>query len=150
MKQSKRKRAATAQATPADSRASDNVIAVAIPPAAETAAANAEAANGASVAQRAQSDVLKLGANCTVRDCSQLKSELLDLLAHREPVAIDVGGVERIDTAAMQVLCAFVRDRQASGGQVRWIGQAPGFAAAVRLLGLQKALGVPDAQMAAG
>lgn len=148
MKQSKRKRAATAPATPAASRASEKVIEVAIPHAAETAAANADSASGESIAQRAQSDVLTLGVNCTVRDCSLLKSELLDLLAHREPVTIDVGGVERIDTAAMQVLCAFVRDRHAAGGAVRWAGHAPSFVAAVRLLGLQKVLSVPDAQMA--
>jgi anti-anti-sigma regulatory factor len=60
-----------------------------------------------------------------------------------QPVTIDVHAVERIDTAALQLLCAFVRDRQAAGGQVLWTGCTESFSEAIRLLGLQKALAVP-------
>jgi anti-anti-sigma regulatory factor len=86
-----------------------------------------------------------LSASCTVRDCIALRSALLDLLMDPMPVTIDVHAVERIDTAALQLLCAFVRDRQAAGGQILWTGRTESFSEAIRLLGLQKALAVPDA-----
>jgi anti-anti-sigma regulatory factor len=86
-----------------------------------------------------------LSASCTVRDCIALRSALLDLLMDPMPVTIDVRAVERIDTAALQLLCAFVRDRQAAGGQILWTGRTESFSEAIRLLGLQKALAVPDA-----
>jgi len=123
---------------------------------ADTAALSEEAvqtesgANEAPAVKRPESDVIALGPSCTVRDCAEIKSELLDLLTHRQPVTIDVSSIERIDTAAMQVLCAFVRDRTAAGGQVHWTGQAPSFVAAVRLLGLKQALHLPDALLAMG
>lgn len=142
MKPAKRKRAPAAATVDAP-----RIEAVAAPHADASNAADLTRVEEAPPVQRTQSGVLALGPNCTVRDCGLIKSELLDLLAHRHPVTIDVGAVERIDTAAMQVLCAFVRDRKAAGGEVRWNGQAPSFAAAVRLLGLKDALGVPDAQL---
>lgn len=164
MKQTKRKRTAptaTAKERAAELRTSEaastapsNVTSIATRDAAMNESATVEKAVGQSSdapgVQRPHSDVLALGVNCTVRDCSVLKSELLDLLTHRQPVTIDVTAVERIDTAAMQVLCAFVRDRHAAGGQVLWTGMAPSFAAAVRLLGLKKVLSVSDAQLTMG
>jgi anti-anti-sigma regulatory factor len=84
-----------------------------------------------------------LNSNCTVRDSIALKSALLDLVAERQPVTIDARAVERIDTAALQVLCAFTRDRRAAGGQVIWAGGTDNFCEAIRLLGLQKLIDVP-------
>lgn len=95
----------------------------------------------------ADTHVHALPASCTVRDSVALKSALLDLLMERRTVALDVSGVERIDTAAMQVLCAFVRDRKAAGGSVQWIGTTESFTEAVRLLGLQRALDVPESSL---
>ena len=89
-----------------------------------------------------------LPVSCTVRDSGALKSTLLDLLMEPRPVSFDVRAVERIDTAAMQVLCAFVRDRKAAGGSVQWIGTTENFSEAVRLLGLQRTLDIPDALLA--
>jgi ABC-type transporter Mla MlaB component len=97
--------------------------------------------------QGADTHVHALPASCTVRDAVALKSTLLDLLMERRAVSLDVSGIERIDTAAMQVLCAFVRDRKAAGGSVHWVGTTESFSEAVRLLGLQKALNVPDSSL---
>ena len=94
-----------------------------------------------------QSHMLALTASCTVRDSVALKSSLLDLLMDKRAVTIDVRAIERIDTAALQVLCAFVRDRKAAGGEVLWVGGTESFCEAVRLLGLQSVLGVPDANL---
>jgi anti-anti-sigma regulatory factor len=95
-----------------------------------------------------QGNLYALTASCTVRDSIALKSALLDLLMKPQPVTIDVRAVERIDTAALQVLCAFTRDRKAAGGEVLWLGCTESFSEAVRLLGLQQVLGVPDALLA--
>lgn len=88
-----------------------------------------------------------LNASCTVRDSIALKSALLDLLADRRPVTIDAGAVERIDTAALQVLCAFARDRKAAGGEVVWTGGTDSFCDAIRLLGLRQLIEVPNARL---
>jgi len=87
-----------------------------------------------------------LNASCTVRDSLALKSALLDLVIEPRPVTIDARAVERIDTAVLQVLCAFVRDRRAAGGAVLWVGATEGFCEAIRLLGLQQLLNVAAAQ----
>jgi anti-anti-sigma regulatory factor len=94
-----------------------------------------------------QVHMYELSASCTVRDSIALKSSLLDLLMDQRPVTIDVRAVERIDTAALQVLCAFVRDRKAAGGKVFWVGCTESFCEAICLLGLQQVLDVPDAQL---
>jgi anti-anti-sigma regulatory factor len=95
----------------------------------------------------AQAHMYALTASCTVRDSLALKSALLDLLMDQLPVTFDVRAVERIDTAALQVLCAFVRDRKAAGGKVLWVGYTESFCEAIRLLGLQQLLDIPDAQL---
>jgi anti-anti-sigma regulatory factor len=103
--------------------------------------------NTAHGADHAQPHMYALTASCTVRDSLGLKSALLDLLMDKSPVTIDVRAVERIDTAALQVLCAFVRDRKAAGGNVLWIGCTESFSDAIRLLGLQQVLQLTDAQL---
>jgi anti-anti-sigma regulatory factor len=111
------------------------------------AGSKASPAHSVAASSDAQAHMHELTASCTVRDSVALKSALLDLLMDQRPVTIDVRAVERIDTAALQVLCAFVRDRKAAGGQVFWVGCTESFCEALRLLGLQQVLDVPDAQL---
>jgi len=61
---------------------------------------------------------------------------LVALLKGVNPVTVDVGAVRRIDTASMQLLAAFTRDRRSSGLTVNTLGDSPAFDEAVRLLGL--------------
>ena len=85
--------------------------------------------------------------SCTVRDSVTLRDALVDLVSDPLPVTLDVRAVERVDTAAMQVLCAFVRDRKAAGRAVSWLGCPESFVEAVRLLGMCQTLGIAaDAQ----
>jgi anti-anti-sigma regulatory factor len=107
----------------------------------------ASPAHSVAASSDAQAPMYELTASCTVRDSLALKSALLDLLMDQRPVTIDVRAVERIDTAALQVLCAFVRDRKAAGGQVLWVGCTEIFSEAIRLLGLQQALDVPEPKL---
>src|SRR5688572_13824076 len=61
----------------------------------------------------ASQPVVTLGSNCTVKDAAALKQSLCAVLNSEAAVIIDVGAVDRIDTAAIQLLCAFVRQRAA-------------------------------------
>jgi anti-anti-sigma regulatory factor len=61
------------------------------------------------------------------------------------PVVLDATCVERIDTAVLQMLCAFVRDAQASGMVVQWRQPSPALENAARLLNVRPCLALPMA-----
>lgn len=96
-------------------------------------------------ASPAKMPVYKLAPSCTVRDCATLKTALSDLVDVQGEAVLDVAAVERIDTAVVQLLYAFVRDRKAQGGKVVWAGNSECFAEAVNLLGLATHLDMPHA-----
>lgn len=89
--------------------------------------------------------IVALSSNSTVKDAGALKAELMKVLDLAATVAIDVRSVERVDTATMQLLCAFVRDRAARNVAVQWLGCPPAIADAARLLGVQSMLCLPTA-----
>lgn len=84
---------------------------------------------------------LALPAECTLAGAEGLKHELAALLKSVKPVTVDVSGVRRIDTASLQLLATFARDRRASELSVEVSGASPAFAEGVRLLGLARLLG---------
>ena len=86
------------------------------------------------------SAVLALAENCILRDANALKEQLLKLKDMAEPVTLEVGAVQRIETANLQVLGAFVRDRVKAGRRVHWSGESPALSQAIRLLGLNALL----------
>jgi ABC-type transporter Mla MlaB component len=79
---------------------------------------------------------LTLGAECTVAEADGLKSELARRLDESGTVTVDVTALQRIDTAGLQLLAAFVRDRRTAGRAVAWRGRAAALDAAAGLLGL--------------
>jgi anti-anti-sigma regulatory factor len=88
--------------------------------------------------RRAADAALALPAECTLADAATLKVRLAALLTTESPVTIDVSGVRRIDTASLQLLAAFARDRRASRLAVGVRGESPAFGEAVRLTGLAR------------
>ena len=88
--------------------------------------------------------VFALSAECTVAQSAALKSGLQSLLARSAPITLDVAALQRIDTAGMQLIAAFVRERESRGRQVKWRGAAPALISAARLLGLAPALSLPE------
>lgn len=88
--------------------------------------------------------VVRLFSNSTVKDAAALKDTLLQVLEVPGSVAIDAKSVERIDTAVIQVLCAFVRDRTARNLAVSWHGTTQPLLDAVRLLGVGSLLALPS------
>ena len=119
MKTTKRKTKTVEKATPAE---------------AETLA-SASASESASRAR-----VIALASHCTVKDAAALKLDLC-AIADEADVTLDVGAVERIDTATMQLLCAFVRDRSLREQKVTWKGESECWRNAVRVLGAGELLG---------
>jgi ABC-type transporter Mla MlaB component len=94
-------------------------------------------------------DTFALAAECTVADAGSLKAELAKLLDAEGDVALDVSAVQRIDTAGLQVLTAFVLDRMVLDRDVEWVGYAPVMTAAATLLGVNAILKLPTAAEAA-
>jgi len=84
-----------------------------------------------------------VAAECTVADASSLKTGLAKLLEDSGTVTVDISAVQRVDTAGLQVIAAFVRERASNGRQVQWRGNAPALSAAAQLLGLDALLKLP-------
>jgi ABC-type transporter Mla MlaB component len=93
--------------------------------------------------QKAASSTLALAAECTVSDAGSLKESLAGLLDEPQAVTLDITALQRIDTAGMQVITAFVRERAGHGRLVEWQGTAPVLATAAHLLGLTSLLKLP-------
>lgn len=86
---------------------------------------------------------LMLSAECTVAEADSLKAGLARLVDKATAVTLDVSALQRIDTAGLQLLAAFVRDRRAAARAVEWRGSAPALDAAANLLGLRGMLELP-------
>lgn len=86
---------------------------------------------------------LALAAECTLAEADSLKADLMRLLVDSRAVSLDVSELQRIDTAGLQLLAAFVRDRRTAGRRTQWLGQAPALEAAADLLGLRSMLELP-------
>jgi ABC-type transporter Mla MlaB component len=93
--------------------------------------------------------VIVLAANCSVKDAASLKTSLCAVANESGAVTLDTSAVERVDTATMQLLCAFVRDRGTRNQSIVWRGQSQALHDAVRLLGVGALLGFDAAGVAA-
>ena len=85
-----------------------------------------------------------LAAECTVAGAETLKAQLLRRRGESSPVTVDVRALQRIDTAGLQLLATFVRDRRTAGRAVAWRGRASALEAAAGLLGLNTMLELPS------
>ena len=83
--------------------------------------------------------------DCTARNAEALKALLLDAVATTGAVEVEVGAVERVDTACLQLLTAFARQRTLEGAPVAWRGRSDALVQAVALLGLGSTLAISDA-----
>jgi phospholipid transport system transporter-binding protein len=100
---------------------------------------------GAGTEHKTVSDSFAVAAECTVADAGLLKIQLAKLLDESGIVTLDISAVQRIDTAGLQVIAAFVRERESRGRLVQWHGHAPALSNAARLLGLSDVLRLPTA-----
>jgi ABC-type transporter Mla MlaB component len=86
-----------------------------------------------------------LPAECLLASAAALQKSLVALLGEPQSVRLDTSAVTRIDTASLQLLAAFARDRRASERPVEWRGLTEPFNVAARLLNLEALLGLPPA-----
>jgi ABC-type transporter Mla MlaB component len=93
--------------------------------------------------------IVVLASNCSVKDAAALKTSLCAFSNHGDAVTLDVSAVDRVDTATMQLLCAFVRDRSGRNQSVTWRGESAALQDAVRLLGIGELLGFETKGVAA-
>ncbi len=106
--------------------------------------ARAKPRPGRTRAKASRAGVFALSADCTVAASAALKSGLLEVLREPASVTLDIASVQRIDTAGIQLIAAFVRERESLGLQVEWRGAAPAFTSAARLLGVASVLRLPE------
>lgn len=78
----------------------------------------------------------------TIRTVTSLQAELAERLDESGTVQIDGSAVDRIDTAALQLLAVFVRDLRAEARAVEWVGRSVGLQKAANSLGLSMVLGL--------
>lgn len=90
----------------------------------------------------AKSDSLALNADCTLAEADSLKAALAGLIDEPRAVTLDASAVQRIDTAALQLLAAFARDRRIGGRTLEWRGAEHALDPAARLLGMSDLLGL--------
>jgi len=86
--------------------------------------------------------VIALPADFRLGSVAEVKAELID--AFDAPASqLDAAGVERVDTAALQLLVAFRREATARGQAPGWLGVSEVMRDAAGVLGLAQALELP-------
>lgn len=83
-----------------------------------------------------------------ISDAAQLKSALTPLVGAAAVVRLDVSALQRIDSAALQILCAFLRERRSRKRATEWQGVPAVLRQAASLLGLSAELGLPEQESA--
>lgn len=106
--------------------------------------AKASAAASAGVDDAAR---VLLPADCRMAAQAALKAELLGAL-DAGAIVLDGSQVERVDTAALQLLVLFRRELDARGGTLGWHGTSDALNEAAGLLGLAQLLNLPAAALA--
>jgi phospholipid transport system transporter-binding protein len=87
---------------------------------------------------------IRLPADCRMTELPALREQCLATPSS----TLDATAVERVDTAALQLLVAFHRDALTRGGKITWTGVSTPLREAAERLGLIQALALPAAMPA--
>lgn len=87
---------------------------------------------------------LELGPDLGIERAAELKETLSAQLDSGRSVVLDLSQAERIHSASLQLLCGFMRERQAAGRKTRIADPSPAFEEAARALALSSALGLAE------
>ncbi|MEM7262038.1 MAG: STAS domain-containing protein [Planctomycetota bacterium] len=88
----------------------------------------------------ATSNPVVFGRSVDVSRVRDLREELVARLAEATDVSFDASAVERVDAAALQLLCAFVRKMETAGHTVQWVNPSDAFVYSARLLNVDPIL----------
>ncbi len=87
-----------------------------------------------------RSEVIVLPVDCSLRNIGALQNQLRGLAEDVHNITLDLRGVERFDTATLQLIAAFARDHTARGANLLTCVNRPAWDEAARLLGLTATL----------
>ncbi len=79
-----------------------------------------------------------------VSAAKQLRERLSTALDAGCPVVVDASAVDRVDTAALQVLISFSRDAERQEMAVRWADPSDSLCDTAAFLDVSRFLGLPD------
>ena len=82
-----------------------------------------------------------LGAECTIEHAPTLHEQLAKVIADHACVTLDFSAVQRCDTAGLQLLAAFLRERREAGLDVELTGTSDNFMTTAGVLGLAAMFG---------
>jgi phospholipid transport system transporter-binding protein len=88
--------------------------------------------------------VIHLGAHLTIREAVALRAELLERVDLVDAVGLDASGVQKVDTAGLQVLLAFTSQRRRADVPTVWTGCSDSVRRGAANLDLVQALGLPS------
>lgn len=71
-----------------------------------------------------------------ITTAAELRTQLIATLESKQPMVLDASRVERIDTAALQALSAFVQDANSQQQTVQWKDPSEVLSRSAELLGL--------------
>ncbi|HEX6833384.1 MAG TPA: STAS domain-containing protein [Rudaea sp.] len=86
-------------------------------------------------------NTLTIGPGFGIEEAADLRERLKKPARSKKPVTLTCASIDRLHTAALQVLCAFVRDRAQARGDTR-IDAPDELRAAAALLGIADTLGL--------
>ena len=85
---------------------------------------------------------ISMPADCRIAEVGELQARLLDALESPQ-IVLDAGTVDRVDTAALQLLVAFQREAKQRERQVQWAQVNAPLRDAADQLGLSEVLALP-------
>jgi len=79
---------------------------------------------------------IEFGDNLSIAQVGVLYPQLLTSFADEQAINLDLSQIERVDTAAIQLLYSFQRDASAQGLVIIWSNPSKVFCDAVDILGI--------------
>lgn len=87
---------------------------------------------------------IELGADLGIERAADIKEMLAEQLDSGRSVVLDGSAVERVHCASLQVISAFMRERESAGKKTRIESPSPALVDSARVLALTTALGLPE------
>ena len=88
--------------------------------------------------------VITCPASLDISVVTDFSAELKVALDSKQDIQLQAAAIERADTAALQLLCAFFLDAQAEGLNVEWLNSSDALVGAARQIGLAGHLCLAD------
>jgi len=89
-------------------------------------------------------ELIECGETFGIADAKALYPKLLTHLLEEKHVTFDCSDIERIDTAALQLLYAFSQAALQYGSEVNWGKASETFVTNARLIGVASAMGIAN------